>query len=50
MLKQATEISEEYKQGYDDGIFTKPEETARKLIEILKENKFESGSKEHYSK
>ncbi|CAF0767219.1 unnamed protein product [Brachionus calyciflorus] len=45
MLKQACEISDEYKDGYENGKFTKPEETSRRLVEIIRENTFSSGSK-----
>lgn len=37
-------------EDYDSGNFTKPEDTARRLIEILSENKFASGTKAIYLK
>ncbi|RNA38545.1 sepiapterin reductase [Brachionus plicatilis] len=45
MLKQACQFSNDYKDGYTSGRFNMPEDTARKLVEIIRENAFLSGSK-----
>ena len=39
-----------YKEGYASGKYTKPEDTARKLLSILEENTFVSGARIKYSK